>query len=135
MSRKNARELVIKFLFQMEARDEDYGELMGQFMEDNRLKQDEEIFFTRSVEGIMEHLEEIDSLIQNYLVNWTKNRLPGVDLAVLRNALFEILYLEDIPVSVSINEAVEIAKKYSNADSGAFVNGILGKVVRERDLH
>lgn len=134
MSRRNAREAVVKFLFQMEARKEDYKELLEQFIEDNEINLQEEHFFRQNVEGVVNHLEQIDDLIQSKLIKWTTHRLPGVDLAVLRNALYEILYQEDIPISVTINEAVEIAKNYSNEDSGAFVNGILGNIVRERNL-
>jgi len=134
MSRINAREWVVKFLFQMDVREEDYRDLLEQFVEYNPIKPDEENFLRQNVEGVVNHLEQIDDLIQDKLVKWTIDRLPGVDVAVLRNALYEILYQKDIPVSVAINEAVEIAKKYSNDGSGAFVNGILGNFVREKNL-
>lgn len=135
MSRKNARELVVKFLFQMEAREDDYKVLVEDFLEDNHMKAEDERFFMENVEGTVKNLKEIDSLIQSKLVKWTINRIPKVDLAVLRNAIYELIYRTDIPVSVSINEAVDIAKKYGDDESGVFVNGILGNLVREKNIN
>jgi N utilization substance protein B len=135
MSRKNARELVVKFLFQMEAREDDYKVLVEDFLEDNHMKAEDERFFMENVEGTVKNLKEIDSLIQSKLVKWTINRIPKVDLAVLRNAIYELIYRADIPVSVSINEAVDIAKKYGDDESGVFVNGILGNLVREKNIN
>ena len=78
-----------------------------------------------------EHLEEIDRLIRENLVNWSFDRLTKVSVAVMRIAICEMRYLDDIPQSVSINEAVEIAKKYSGEEDAAFVNGVLGSVAKK----
>ncbi len=76
----------------------------------------------------------IDIYIEKYAKEWTVDRMSKVDLAILRLAMFEILYREDIPYSVSINEAVELAKKYSSEKSSSFINGILGNFIRMESL-
>ncbi|MBX3458922.1 MAG: transcription antitermination factor NusB [Planctomycetes bacterium] len=80
------------------------------------------------VQGVNEHLAELDKAIQDAAVNWQVSRMPFVDRAVLRMGAFELLHLFDVPPKVSINEAVELAKKYSTEKSGSFVNGVLDKV-------
>lgn len=83
------------------------------------------------VKGIKEHHEEIDEKISSNLkAGWKINRISKVSLAIMRVAVFEMLYLEDIPVSVSINEAVELSKKYTVEDDTAFINGVLGAVAK-----
>lgn len=134
MSRKKARELVVQFLFQMEIRQEEHTVLIQDFIEDNPMQEEDIRFFRENIDGTVTNLDRIDRLIGDKLKNWTLDRIPGVDLAVLRNALYEILYRDDIPVKVSINEAVDLAKKYSDAESGVFVNGVLGNIVREHNL-
>ncbi|MDD2574140.1 MAG: transcription antitermination factor NusB [Firmicutes bacterium] len=134
MSRKRARELAVQFLFQMEVRKEDHVGLMEDFLEDYPMQEEDMRFFRENIEGTVKNLRDIDILISGKLKNWTLERLPGVDLAVLRNALYEIMYRDDIPIKVSINEAVDLAKKFSDSESGVFVNGILGNLVREHDL-
>jgi N utilization substance protein B len=83
------------------------------------------------IRGVIEHREEVDALIKQYARNWELHRMAVVDRNVLRLAIYEMLHHEDIPPVVSINEAVDIAKKYSTEDSGKFVNGILDKVKSE----
>ena len=80
--------------------------------------------------AVQDHHEEIDSLITDNLDNWTIDRIAKTDLAILRTALAEILYVENIPVKVSINEAVNLAKKYGDERSYAFINSVLGKISR-----
>jgi len=80
------------------------------------------------IRGTIAHREEIDAKIRQYALNWELHRMAVVDRNVMRLAIYEMLYREDIPPVVSINEAVDIAKKYSTPDSGKFVNGILDKV-------
>jgi transcription antitermination protein NusB len=80
------------------------------------------------IRGTLEHQDELDSQIKKYAKNWDLHRMAVVDRNVLRLAIFEMLYRDDIPPVVSINEAVDIAKKFSTEDSGKFVNGILDKV-------
>jgi transcription antitermination factor NusB len=83
------------------------------------------------VEGVQAHQTEIDSLIESYADRWALQRMPVVDLSVLRIALFELLWDNDVPVAVAINEAVELAKSLSTDDSGRFINGLLGRIVDE----
>ena len=81
--------------------------------------------------GVKEHLDEIDERLASVSENWTIERMPVVDRAVLRLATFEMLFVDDVPVSVSINEAVELAKAYGGEDdSSRFVNGVLGRIAR-----
>ena len=83
------------------------------------------------LEGIVEKVISIDEYIVKYSKDWSIERMSRVDLAILRVAIYEILYKDDIPSSVSINEAVELAKKYSHEDASSFINGILGSVYIE----
>ena len=83
---------------------------------------------------LAENVDEIDGIIDKYSMNWKVSRMPAVDLAILRLALTEILFIDSIPESVSINEAVELAKNFSTDKSAKFVNGLLGKVVKNEKL-
>lgn len=83
------------------------------------------------IRGALEHREEADELIKKYAKNWDLNRIAAVDRNVMRLAIYEMLHRDDIPPVVSINEAVDIAKKFSTHDSGKFVNGILDKIKGE----
>ncbi|MBO7683018.1 MAG: transcription antitermination factor NusB [Clostridia bacterium] len=90
--------------------------------------------FSRSlVEKTVEHAPEIDTEIETHAVDWSISRITKVSLAILRLAICEILYFEDIPVSVSINEAVELAKKYAEKKDSSFINGVLGTIAREQE--
>ncbi len=83
------------------------------------------------LDGTIAHLPEIDDKLRTYAREWSLERMANVDRNILRMSLYEMLFLEDIPLSVSINEAVELAKTYSTPDSGRFINGILGKIAVE----
>ena len=83
-----------------------------------------------TLEAVQEHHEEIDRIINDNLDNWSFERIAKADLAILRTAVAEMLYVESIPVSVSINEAVELAKKYGDERSYKFVNSVLGKIAK-----
>ena len=91
--------------------------------------------FTHSlITETLAHLPEIDTEISSYAVGWSLERMSRVSLAILRLAVCEILYFDDIPDSVSINEAVELAKKYAGKKDSAFINGILGSIARAREV-
>ncbi len=90
-------------------------------------------FAKQLYEGVKNNSEELDASISEFLSGWKINRISKVNLAVLRLAVYEIKYVEDVPVSVAINEAVELAKTYSSKEDGAFVNGILGSFARSLD--
>ena len=87
------------------------------------------------VAGVQEHQADIDALIARYADHWTIARMPVIDRNLLRIAMFELLWREDIPVAVAINEAVELAKSLSTDDSGRFINGLLGKIVDKEIGH
>ncbi|HEU5271360.1 MAG TPA: transcription antitermination factor NusB [Jatrophihabitans sp.] len=84
------------------------------------------------VEGVTEHRQAIDELLSNYAEGWTLDRMPGVDRAVLRVGLYELLWSTDVPDAVAIDEAVELAKSLSTDESPRFVNGLLGRVLRSQ---
>ena len=86
-------------------------------------------YIKQIVTGIVEHKDELDEVIKNYLKEWTMDRISKTDLAILRVATFEILYREDIPYKVSVNEAVELAKTFSDDSSPSFINGVLAGVI------
>jgi N utilization substance protein B len=84
------------------------------------------------VEGVSRRQDQIDQLLSDYSEGWTLDRMPGVDRAILRVGLFELLWAPDVPDAVAIDEAVELAKSLSTDDSPKFVNGILGRVLRDQ---
>lgn len=83
------------------------------------------------VEGVQEHVADIDMLISRYADRWAIERMPVIDRTIVRMALYELLWRSDIPVAVGINEAVELAKSFSTDDSGRFVNGLVGRIVED----
>ncbi len=89
------------------------------------------LFADKLIRGVLEHRPDLDKKIQHYAQNWDLNRIAVVDRNILRLAIYEMLFRDDIPPVVSINEAVDVAKKYSTQDSGKFVNGILDKIKGE----
>lgn len=130
MSRKIARETAMKTLFQMELNGEyDLDNL--HVNQDEVLEESEYQYIEGIVRGVVANLKDIDGTIEKYSKSWKLSRLPKVDLSILRVALYEIMHSEDIPMQVSINEAIEIAKKYSTADSSKFINGLLGAYAKE----
>lgn len=133
MGRKQAREGTMKLLYQMELNEDFSDEAREIFLENYTFDDSEREYILDAMAKIKENLESIDNYIESYLEGWNINRLAKVDLAVLRIAVYEILYRKDIPIEVSINEAIEIVKKYSTEDSFKFVNGVLGKFVRSID--
>lgn len=130
MGRKQAREGAMKVLFQMDSMEDFTEESLEMFLTNFEYDEMETVYIKESVSLIKEHLEDIDKHIKSNLEGWSIYRLAKVDLAVLRIAIYEILYRKDIPVEVSINEAIETVKKYSTEESFKFVNGVLGGFVR-----
>lgn len=120
----------MKLLYQFQLRDDDIHEQIDLFLSEieRPLEVLEREYFLDVVQGVMDKREEIDGLIQNYARGWSLERMPKVDLAIMRLAIYELLFRKDIPWNVSINEAVELAKKYGGDQSKTFINGVLGKV-------
>ncbi len=83
------------------------------------------------VEGVSDHVGELDSTIERWATGWSLDRMPTLDLLILRLAAFELTYRPDVPVAVVIDEAVELAKRFSTDDSGRFINGVLASIARE----
>ena len=133
MGRKHAREGAMKLLFQMDTIG-DYGkENLEIFLENFTFDENEQIYIKDCLHKVIDNLSNIDEHIEKHLEGWSIYRLANVDLAALRIAIYEILYRDDIPMEVSINEAIEIVKKYSKEDSFKFINGVLGGFVRDLD--
>ncbi len=129
MTRREAREQAFVLLFEKSFNPQaDMSELMELAKEFGVYEEDE--YSDSVVHAACENMQAIDEQISNYARGWKINRIPKVSLAVIRLALTEILYLDDIPSGVSINEAVELAKKYASPEDASFVNGILGTVTR-----
>ncbi|GAB6156898.1 transcription antitermination factor NusB [Desulfotomaculum varum] len=129
MGRRHARETALQALFQI-----DVGKIEPDFAINNTAREfgsgPEELAFAQQlVKGTLEHMQEIDELISQVSKDWQLNRMANVDRNIIRLALYEMKFRDDIPASVSVNEAVELAKIFGGADSGRFVNGILGKFV------
>lgn len=133
MGRKQARVGTMQLLYQMESNNDFTEEVLEIFLDNFDFDSGEEKYINHAFNLICENKELIDQYITNNLEGWSIYRLAKVDLAVLRIAIYEILYRNDIPTEVSINEAIEIVKKYSNSDSFRFINGVLGGFVREID--
>lgn len=115
---------------------EDFSDhIVNFYFENNNFDEGEKEYILDAVSKIVENLESIDSQIEKNIEKWEINRLAKIDLCVLRIAIYEILYRPDIPIEVSINEAIEISKKYSSEQSSKFVNGVLGSIVRSNDIN
>ena len=132
MNRTEAREWVVKILYQYDVSKLPIEKIFEHFYEENDPGVQKD-YIEETVKGAISHLEEIDREIEKYSKDWPLYRMPKIDLAILRCSIYEMLY-GNIPVSISINEAVEIAKKYSTDDSPSFINGLLGAFVREKGL-
>ena len=133
MGRIIAREATMKLLYQMEVNNDYSEEVIKVFFENNDLSVDEKDYVEHAVESVLSNLDTIDENIEKHTKGWKINRLAKVDLAVLRIAIYEMLYRKDIPIEVCINEAIEICKKYSTDESSRFINGVLGSFVRLRN--
>lgn len=133
MGRKQAREGAMKVLFQMDSMSDFTEESLDLFLENFQYDEMETIYINEAISVIKDNLEVIDNHIKSNLEGWSIYRLAKVDLAVLRIAIYEMLYRDDIPLEVSINEAIETVKKYSTDESFKFINGVLGGFVRKKD--
>lgn len=136
MKRSEVREVLFKLLFRAEFNDvSEMPEQMQFFFnvdvdEDTNIMDKDRDYIIDREGKILEKLSEIDKAISEKAVGWTIDRMGKVDLAIIRLAVYEILFDEEIPVGVSINEAVELAKKYGRDESGSFINGVLAKFAK-----
>jgi N utilization substance protein B len=129
--RREARELAMKILFQVEVGHQPLEEVLEVTAEAVPLPAEEWEYVRDVVGGVLRDQSALDRIIAERAVGWKLERIANVDRNVLRLALYELTHRPDIPASVSVNEAVEMAKKYSTTESGKFVNGILGAYLRE----
>ena len=132
MKRQKSREKAMELLFSMELSKNTYEETIETFIEDYEmdLKTIDVDYIKNVVKVVTDNLEDIDSRIVNALVNWKLDRVSKVNLTILRLAVGEMLFVDYVPGSVAINEAVELTKKYSDEKSTSFVNGVLDKVLK-----
>jgi len=131
-NRRKARELVLEALYRVEVTQDDPDDVMKDIF--LRREQNPEIreFSSRLFRTTTEHMKEIDALIAEYVENWDLSRMAMLDKNILRFAICELLYVKGIPVKVTLNEAIEIAKRYSTEDSGRFINGVIDRIAKER---
>lgn len=130
-SRRKARECALQLLYQIDMGGQDVPEAQGFYWVTHEVDEDVREFADSLVGGVREHLIEIDDLLSLYSTNWKVSRMASIDKNVLRIAIYELLHCPDIPVKVTINEAVEIAKYFGTTESGAFVNGILDNIAKK----
>lgn len=131
MSRRTARKHAFSLVYQLEFyTDIEPDKILNEYGKDHELTDGDRAFIYQEISGVIQNINKIDIYITENLKGWKMGRLNTVDIAILRLAIYEILFAEDIPYSVSVNEAVELAKIYSSEEAPAFINGVLGSVVK-----
>ena len=131
MTRRDAREMAVQVLFQMDINPGDIDRALDWFWEDKKPDANARHFTEDVVRGVLQHQKKIDSMMQGYVDHWALDRIGTVDRNIIRVALYEMLFRHDIPPVVSINEAVDIAKRFSSKEAGKFVNGILDRARKD----
>lgn len=133
MGRKEARDGAFKMLYQLDINSNEPTQAMEDFFEEYNYTKGDKEYIREVVNGVLSKKEDIDNIISGAVKSWTLNRISMVDKALLRLAVYEIYYREDIPDSISIFEAVELAKIYDSPKAGGFVNGLLRGVLRKKE--
>ncbi len=135
-SRTRARELALQFLFQLDVQGPEHREALEPFLDDALRGKpggtEARAYALKLVDGVLAHQPAIDGLIREAARNWDLERMAGVDRTVLRLGCYELLHEPEVPVKVSLNEAIELAKRFSTESSGAFVNGILDRIRKDQ---
>ena len=148
MNRTEAREIAVRLCFEISSKECDAGDVLAHFFDgeyyDTLAAEDKTFgsypddvqkeYITDLILGIGEHSAELDGYVAKYAKGWKFGRISRTALAVIKTAMYEIMYMPDIPTGVAVNEAVEIAKHYDEPETVAFVNGVLGSFARE-ELH
>jgi N utilization substance protein B len=129
--RRRSREIALQILYQIDLTGDDIERAIELFWMNFKHREDAKPFTLELVRGVWNHRSEIDSLIETASRNWKLSRMSSVDKNILRISVFEIIHCDDIPHKVTINEAVDLGKKYGSEDSGSFINGILDFIVSE----
>ncbi len=133
MNRRAAREHAFKLVYELSVQKE---KLTEELIADTSVNQEfkPDVYIRSVVNGVADKADELDELISANSVGWKLQRLSGVSLAIMRLAVYEMLYLEDVPFNVAINEAVELAKKYDHEKAPKFINGILNAIAEQSGL-
>jgi N utilization substance protein B len=129
--RRKSREFALQVLYQLNITKQDVTQALTQFQENFLPNGEADDFLKRLVLGVTEHRAELDRLIERYSENWRLDRINLIERNLLRMALFELLYCEEIPPKVTINEAIDLGKKYGSEESGSFINGLLDRIQNE----
>ena len=127
-SRHRARERALQVLFQYDIHGKP-GLWLDVFWKENEATDDVKAFAERLIAGVLEKKKELDALIGKYATNWKISRMPIVDRNILRAGVYELLWMDDVPAKVTVNEAIELAKSFGDDDASKFVNGILDQVL------
>ncbi|MGD9678023.1 MAG: transcription antitermination factor NusB [Vulcanibacillus sp.] len=131
MKRRELREIVLQSLFQIDFSDAEVEDVFAYLQEEKELDNKDLAFIGGKVNGTLAHLEEVDKQISKYLKDWTFERIPNVDRAILRMSVYEMLFERETSYKIVLNEAIEMAKEFSTVESGKFVNGVLGSFVKD----
>jgi N utilization substance protein B len=131
--RRATREWIVQFLFQLDFNPEPIDIALKDFWEEKEPNEREKTYAEEIIKGVVQRKDELDDRLSQYAKRWDSERMGAVDRTVMRVALFEMLYREDVPPVVSINEAVHFAKDFSSFQSGRFVNGVLDRIRKEID--
>ena len=129
MARKTARQVAMQLIYQYELGGEGVNSTIEETMDKPELNADDLAYIQAMVDGTMDKEEELEEMIGRFAQGWSVERISKVDLAILRLAVYEMKYGET-PIGVAINEAVELAKRFSSDEAPAFINGVLGKVIK-----
>lgn len=128
--RSQAREVTLCLLYQVEIRKIDFNLARHDYLENNPQQQEVVDFSSLLLEGVITNLEHLDCLIKKYAENWEIARMAVIDRSILRMACFELFFLEEIPPKVSINEAIELAKRFGDINSPRFINGVIDRIYK-----
>jgi N utilization substance protein B len=131
LSRRLARQVAFQTLFQIDLANSDVETALEQRLDDAALDVDNQEYVKEVVRGVMQKLPALDAQISAVSKGWQVHRLGFVDRNILRLAIYEIVFMDEIPVRVAVNEAVELAKEFGDEESPKFINGLLGTVVRD----
>lgn len=130
MDRRKAREYAFKVLFQYKFQPDEVGDILADFFMENEAK-DQGEYIGSIVSGVVKNIDKIDSKIMEFSRGWTIERIGAVSLAALRLGTYEIIYRDDVPPAVAVNEAVNLTREYGGDEAVGFVNGVLGSIQRQ----
>ena len=128
MSRSDAREHAFMLLYQMEFQNQADEEQIDLFLQEYEIAEQDQSYLKELVRGVRSRQDELDDSFEPYLKRWTKNRLPQIDLVILRLAIYEMFHQPDVPANVAISEAVLLCRKYTNDESRSYINAVLGRI-------